>query len=205
MLGFADSTAAMTTRLAEDAEMVEMLGLRYRCLSLPESAYRTPVEAVDLDPLVDEVRSWISCAGEGAAVALPVGAGGPLRLLARVRYHLPFRPPLGLPGHGGPHVDHLLVTDHLLRSATLEAVPVLLYEELPYLWTGRGDERAEVLARGRSGPVELVELLVSKVAKAEAVGCYRSQAGSLFSRRWAGRLEAVLPGDERYWVLSPSA
>ena len=204
-LGFADSTAAMTTRLAEDAEMVQMLGLGYRCLPLLESAYRSPVEAVDLDLLVEEVRSWVSCAGDGAAVALPVGAGGALRPLARVRHHLPFRPPLGLPGHGGPHVDHLLVTDHLLAALAPDSVSVLLYEEVPYRWSGRGDERAEALARGRSCREHVVDLPVSKVAKAQIVGCYRSQAGSLFARRWAGRLEAVLPGRERYWVLGRSA
>jgi LmbE family N-acetylglucosaminyl deacetylase len=203
-LGFADSSATMRARLHEDDAAMVSLGVDRRRLPLLESTYRDRAPLV-LEPLITEARAWAAAAGDRAVVALPVGAGGPLHMLAKLRYHLPLRPPLGLPGHGAPHPDHLAVTDALMPALAADGTTVCLYEELPYRWVGRGDARARSLTGLAASPLTVMDLPVSRAQKAAAVAHYRSQLPILFAPRWTARLEQVLPRTERYWLLSTPA
>jgi hypothetical protein len=171
--GFADSAEAMAARLEEERAA---LGSAARALDLLEAQYlddeRDPADAAAIAAAVD---GWLEDGG-GGCVALPAGSGRVGSVGRRPRRH----------------PDHLFVRDVLLPLLDeREKATILLYEELPYRWSGRAEAPEH-------GSWESLELPVDRERKAARNGIYRSQVEHL---RVAGkRLDrpACLPAEERY-------
>jgi hypothetical protein len=89
----------------------------------------------------------------------------------------------------------------LQTIADLPNAEAILYEELPYLWGGRGDRTARRAAAAVGLCVDPFELSIDPVAKARRLRAYSSQIPQL---TWRGRRlddPASLPSRERYWRL----
>jgi LmbE family N-acetylglucosaminyl deacetylase len=107
-----------------------------------------------------------------------------------------------VPGGGEPHEDHVAVRDLVVPAVLRRGGRVVLYEELPYRWTGRGDRRVTGLCRSLGTTSRRFHLRVDHAAKSRAVGTYSSQTPELF-RPWVRDIAAVMPKRERYWLLNP--
>lgn len=98
--------------------------------------------------------------------------------------------------------DHLLVRDVAMEvAAATDAVDVLAWEDLPYLWHARGASRVPVLERTHGLRAERVEVDVDVELKFERLANYGSQLEVLDPQR--GRLTARdgLPTSETYWMF----
>lgn len=99
--------------------------------------------------------------------------------------------------------DHLelrdVVADHLVGHPS---VSVCLYEELPYLWSQRGDQQASVLAHRHNCVAERVVLHPDRVDKHRRITAYVTQATLMDPV--ARRLESpeTLPAEEVVWIVS---
>ena len=133
----------------------------------------------------------------GGRLALPLGAG-----LERGRARARFERVVGERGGVSPHPDHVHVRDAVLGALPDERLPaVLLYEELPYAWSGDPARTARRLARRCRRRAQTLQLPVDPVAKAARIALYASQLEHLaISGR---RLEdpSVVPRVERYVLL----
>jgi hypothetical protein len=193
----------MQTRLAEDDLALGELGVPTIRLPLLEAAYREGEMSLGaVQELLEGVRNWVA-ATDGLVFA-PAGAGARDTALYRTfygrRWHAR-RPPLRIPGGGVPHPDHVAVRDLVVPAMLRDCGRVVLYEELPYRWTGRGDRRVAALCRRLGARAERFELPVDAGSKARAVATYSSQTPELF-RPWVDDLAHVMPSRERYWLLS---
>jgi LmbE family N-acetylglucosaminyl deacetylase len=202
-LGHADARDIMRTRLAEDDRALSSLGVPTIRLPLLEHGYRGgELGECDATRLRAAVLDWLDSTDGTGTVLVPVGAGGREHLLYRVRWHARL-PLLRVPGGGVPHPDHVDVRNALVPEVRAATAPVILYEELPYRWTGRGDHAvARYTANGLPHP-QRFEVDVDVAAKAAAVSLYRSQTPELF-RPWVDDIARVLPATERYWLLAPA-
>lgn len=198
--GFPDSAEAMATRRREDDAAFDGIAGQRVFLGLNEGQYRDgrPLDE-DVAILVDAVRSWTS-EHPGCTVALPVGAGGPVTLLHRIRYKVPMHR-IGLCGGSEPSSEHVWVRDRLL-DALDSGTGLCLYEELPYLWVRRGDAEASRAAQRLNLTAKVTNTFVHLAAKAARIECYSSQRGVIFAP-WM-RLPDHLPATERTWTLEPA-
>lgn len=101
------------------------------------------------------------------------------------------------------HPDHLFVRNAVLGGLLAEsAVQVVLYEELPYLWS-RAGEHAVAEAQSRLGfSARETALPVCRDAKAGRIGVYASQLPQLDPVGRRLEQPSSLPDRERFWVLS---
>jgi LmbE family N-acetylglucosaminyl deacetylase len=215
--GFADSTAAIVARRLEEAAAFAGTGHDFRAVGLIDAQY------VDLGPVGERAESdrlavaaaitaWIDEQDSGPdappiTVALPVGAGrseGEFVPVARARALAARR---FLPSS---HVDHRGARDGgVLAARSRPQVQVVLYEELPYRQTRRGDRAARFIGAclahpGQSGrSVQRFEVPVDRDEKARRLRAYATQLPLIFPP-WAvlgNRLRWVLPRRERYWQV----
>jgi hypothetical protein len=214
--GFANAFEAITARAAEETAAFDGLNVERRDLDCFETMYRngTPL-ASDRETYLAEIRKWLS--ENTGYVAVPSGAGGPATPLLRLRTHIP-RVGIGVPGGAVPNVDHLWVTDTLIdaisgisgiggisgnesnASRLGDTNRILLYEDVPYLWAGRGDKRVRAIAEKLNVRSLTHELPVDRKGKTARIKAYESQVPGLFCR-WVTDIEAVIPKTERYWTL----
>jgi LmbE family N-acetylglucosaminyl deacetylase len=193
--GFASSAESVPARLLEDERALAPEGHVRAYLDLLElQHFEGPRPAEDAGRIASAVRDWLAPRGEGV-VALPAGAGwAPYWLPSRVAKRL--RAPRG----PEPHDDHVFTRDAVL-AADLGGAPVILYEELPYLWGGGADRAARRAAREHGSRARLEVVPVDRERKATRIAAYASQIPSISPPE--GRLDspALLPETERYWLL----
>ena len=193
--GFSDAASHMVARLIEEQAVMDSLGVQHIELGFLPVEYRTgPMPAEKITTAVmSHVRST-------DIVALPVGAGGKFSLATKLKHRLqPARRP---PGGTTPHLDHLAVTDLLTGALLTAGHDVVLYEEVPYLWAGKGDQRAIQLADQHGCAIEQFPQSVDRAAKGEAINGYFSQAGAVILRR-PDQIAEALPEHEWFWRLIP--
>lgn len=194
--GFATSAESVPARRREEERALGPDNHRLILLDLLERQhFEGPRAESDGERIVRAVRDWLAEAGAGTVV-LPAGAGWTPRWLPP-RLAQKLREPQG----PEPHDDHVFTRDALLR-AELGEFPLVLYEELPYLWGGSAERAARraALAHGYRIQVEVVP--VDRERKAARLASYTSQIAHLSPP--AGRLDSpsTLPATERYWQLS---
>jgi LmbE family N-acetylglucosaminyl deacetylase len=200
LLGQDDGLDSMHTRVAEDTKVLEHLGVAARRLPLLDAGYRRgPIDEDDLELLRVAVDEW--CAATDGIVVLPACAGARDTRLYRARWNTSW-PLLRVPGGGLPHVDHLATRDVLLPVLLRHRRPMAFYEDLPYLWTGRGDRRVAEVRRRTGIRTRRFHLPVDVAAKTNAIEMYASQTPELF-RPWVERIGSVIPPRERYWLVRP--
>lgn len=199
--GFADSHESVPLRNAEERSALEPSVRRLELLGLIEAQHLDgPRPTVDRRRLADHVVAWADREGTGATVAIPAGAGWRPGFLGAqlVRRGLARQPgPRPSPGH-------LYVRDVVLDAIAGRRGSIVLYEELPYRWGGRGEAQAREAARSRGLHVTPFALEVDRRAKAERIAVYASQVTHISPP--AGRVDdpAVLPAEECYWQLGTS-
>lgn len=191
------SSSAESTRARRQEEEAAFAGTEHgrSYLELLELQHVDGRTRRERDAIASAIGDWVSAQPAGT-VALPAGAGCSQARVARWLRRLRrdrCAPP--------QHPDHLLVRDvglDVLRHA--DATP-LLYEEVPYLWGGRGEREAARVARRGGWRAAAFELDVDRRRKAERASAYRSQIPHISPPH--GRLdeEATFPGQERYWRL----
>ncbi len=200
--GFGDSDEANAVRRAEEREAFAGTPHRFREVGVLDDQYTSGVRTGHEPRAIgDAVAAWIDEVGTPCSVAVPVGAGrthGALVPRARLK---------AMATRGflfSVHPDHVAARDGALEATRdREGVDVLLYEELPYRFTVRGDRAAHRLV-GRFGPaatLERIDVPIDRSEKARRLRSYASQLPLLFPR-WSlegDRLRRVLPPDERYW------
>jgi LmbE family N-acetylglucosaminyl deacetylase len=195
--GFASSAQSMPARRLEDERALAPEGHVRTYLDLLElQHFEGPRPAAEAVPIADAVRDWLATRDDGV-VALPAGAGwAPYWLPTRIAKKL--RAPQG----PEPHDDHVFTRDAVL-AADLGSAPVILYEELPYLWGGGADRAARRAAAEHGYRARLEVVPVDRGRKAARIAAYTSQIASISPPE--GRLDspAVLPESERYWLLRP--
>ncbi|HEX7097054.1 MAG TPA: GNAT family N-acetyltransferase [Acidimicrobiales bacterium] len=201
-LGEDEGSVAMRKRLAEDDVALQELGVPTVRLPLREDGYRDgAMPREDVERLESEVRRWLAGTGGRGVVLAPSGAGAEDTFFYRLRWQATF-PPLRVPGGGMPHPDHVAARDVVVPVVLEAGHPLVLYEELPYRWTGRGDKRVAQLALGERRRPQRFHLHVDPARKAHSVNRYASQVPGLF-RPWVRDLAAVMPPVERYWLVTP--
>ena len=153
--GFADSDAAVTHRRSEEQSAFTGTPHQFRDLELLDAQYVGGEQSdASRRRMTQAVAEWIAEVGTPSTVIVPVGAGcemGQLVPLARLRAFITRGDVFW------SHPDHLAVRDACL-AATLDhpGVEVLLYEEMPYRLTKRGDAVTTDIAC-RFGPSARVE------------------------------------------------
>ena len=206
--GFADSDEATAGRRAEEHAAFEGTPHRFLEAGILDAQYAPVRSAVDRKVVTEAVRAWVDEVAAPCTIAVPVGAGrrddDALVPLVRLR-NLITRGLLS-----SRHVDHLLARDAAIDAVRDRAdVDLLLYEELPYRLTTRGDGQARVVQRSFGPQARLVrtDLPIDTRAKARRLQAYRTQLGLLFPahavRNEAG-FAAFLPRTERYWRVERS-
>lgn len=201
--GFRDSDEAMATRLQEERAAFDGTSHSFREVGLLDEQYLKSKRADDdLNRIADAVLSWTEEVGGPCTVALPVCAGwprgsrGPIVRLRRLmsRGFLPFANP-----------DHCAARDGGVRAlAGRPELGVLLYEELPYRLSVRGDRSATQVAE-RFGPgTKLVrrDVPIDTGLKARRLRAYESQLPLLFepaALKNDHSFARFLPSRERYW------
>jgi LmbE family N-acetylglucosaminyl deacetylase len=193
--GFASSAESVPARRLEDEQAFAGTGHRRTYLDLFELQYVDRRSPGERETVTRAIGEWIAGHPTGT-VALPVGAGCSQRRRARWLRRLRRRecsPP--------QHPDHLYVRDAALDLLERSGTTLLLYEEIPYLWGGRGEpEAVRISARG-GWRAEPFELGVDRARKAERAAAYASQIPHISPPH--GRLDqaATFPEHERYWRL----
>jgi LmbE family N-acetylglucosaminyl deacetylase len=200
-LGQVDGVDSMRTRVAEDDAALGSLGVATIRLPLLEAGYRDGAMSDEAKAtLAACVRDWVS--ETGGVVLAPAGAGAPRdTLLYRRRYHATI-PLLRVPGGGMPHDDHVAVRDTIVPALLQDRKHLVLYEELPYRWTGRGDRYVAQLQRTHPSRARRFHVRVDRLAKARAIETYASQTPELF-RPWVRDIASITPQRERYWLVLP--
>jgi hypothetical protein len=197
--GFPDSAATVAARRLEDDGAFAGTTHRRTSLGLLTTSYLDgPRDPADAEVLAAAVADWAGSAGDDAVVALPAGAGSrlPVAALRVLGWAGRFR------GRTPRNSEHVYVRDAALRAIDRTKAVPLLYEELPYLWSGSGDRQARRTASAlRRRAVELT-LTVDRDEKARRLASYASQLAS-FELRLDG--PGVLPPSERYWLLERPA
>jgi len=203
-LGHDDAVEIMQTRLAEDDRALASLPVDTVRLPLLENGYRTAeISDADVATMREVVREWFESTDRRGVVLAPSGAGANDNLIYRRRWNTSL-PLVRVPGGGVPHPDHCVVRDEIVDEALSLGAGVIVYEELPYRWTGRGARFVERLAQEHGCTVSRFDVDIDRDRKAFAVGCYASQTHGLF-RPWVRDIRSVMPRYERFWTLAPAA
>jgi len=202
-LGHSDAGEIMRRRLAEDDAALASLKVPTVRLGLLEVGYRGgDMPADDVEAVRAAVREWLAGTGGTGLVLAPSGAGAVDNLVYRLRWRTNL-PIARFPGGGVPHPDHVATRDIVVPEVLAAGHRVVLYEELPYRWSGRGDRRvAQLVQEGLPQP-QRFHLRVDPGRKAAAVEHYASQTPELF-RPWVRDIASVMPSVERYWLVMPS-
>ena len=197
-IGFSDSAASMRARREEERAAFAATPHRLHLLELLEGQHLTgPRPAEDRGAIADAVVRWNGHSDHGV-VAIPAGAG-----LIPGRFRGWMRKIVGATLGPTQHADHLFARDAVLDAFTsLAGVQVVLYEELPYSWGQRADDRVARLALRHGLAAERLAVRVDRRAKADRIAFYATQVPHLgVDGRRVDRPED-LPGDERYWLLT---
>jgi LmbE family N-acetylglucosaminyl deacetylase len=195
--GFTSSAESVPARRAEEQAAFAGTPHRLSFLELLEGQYTDWQRIEDeVEALGEAIQAWATDV-TGGAVALPAGAGrhvGGMR--ARLARVLDSRPAIGR------HPDHLFVRDVTLGVLSkLPNVVPILYEEMPYVWSGSGaGEARRAAAAGGWRAVEVI-VDVDRTAKAARIGAYASQVPHLTLDGTRLDVAANLPATERYWRL----
>lgn len=201
--GFSSAQDHMTARLAEERDVMASLRVDHQEVDLVPFEYVQSREQLTADErlaVLDAISLEWSASGVRPTVALPVGAGRKYSIPERVYHRLwPARRP---PGGGAAHIDHVALTDSLLPELLRLEIPVVLYEDLPYLWSGPGDQRCNTIIRGNGLSAQPRTISIDPESKADAVRHYASQLSALVQVP-AETIQDVLPKTERFWELSP--
>lgn len=224
--GFRDGIEAVHARRDEDERALAGVAARHWWLPLVDLQYTAGRrDASDAEAIVGAVVGWIreqATSEENLAIAIPAGAGAHVST-ASSRSAAAGAPPVGgqtlawlralkhrayvhkrrkaLAGRGPAHPDHLFVRDAILDSSDrLGTVQVLLYNELPYLWSVAADGEVARLSGVRGLNALPFDLPVDRDRKQHHLREYASQLSALDP---SGRLHhaATLPATERYWAL----
>lgn len=204
--GFADSDIAVAARQAEEQAAFAGTAHRFADAGVLDLQY-SPVPRPDTDHrcIADAVGAWVNEAGGRCTVAVPVGAGRKehgLVPLTRLR-NLVTKALLS-----SMHPDHLLVRDAALHAVrTNPDVDVVLYEELPYRLTTRGNAAARRVRATFGAGTRLVcsDIPIDTASKARRLRAYGSQLPQLFPARALAddvAFARFLPARERYWRLA---
>jgi GlcNAc-PI de-N-acetylase len=195
--GFASSAESFPVRRREEDAALGGAGHRARWLPLLEGQYVDgPRSEAERAAIREAVLEW-SNANRGGTVAIPAGAG---RKVGRIGSRMAA---LG-PGWVGfiQHSDHVFVRDTVLALlAVAKTFTGLLYEELPYLWSGPAEREVRVSAVSWRFEADPSVLPVDRRRKAERIATYASQVPHLSSRRRRPDDPRSLPAFERYWRL----
>lgn len=100
------------------------------------------------------------------------------------------------------HSDHLFVRNTLLQSlVAADAADIVLFEDLPYLWSRSADTAVSDLSASMNIDAQEIRCPVETVDKFARIRHYASQIPNLDPGR---RLESpqTLPSEERYWILA---
>ena len=156
-------------------------------------------QAADGAAIGQAVSRWIerNASAPVSFVAAPVCAG-----LRRPRWRERASRIIGSPQGLPQHPDHVFVRDAILRAVQSSNSLVILYEELPYVFSHSGDgEALRVARRWRRRRLSRLALPVDLERKARRLAAYASQVPHL--RGDGTRLDdpARLPPTERYWIL----
>lgn len=202
-LGHADGAEIMRRRLAEDDAALESMRVPTVRLGLLEAGYRDgDLPEHDAESLRAAVREWLAGTDGNGVVLAPSGAGAVDNLVYRLRWRTNL-PIARFPGGGLPHPDHVATRDVVVPEVLAAGHRVVLYEELPYCWSGRGDRRVAQLVEAGLPQPQRFHLRVDPRRKAAAVARYESQTPELF-RPWVRDIASVMPSVERYWLVTPS-
>jgi LmbE family N-acetylglucosaminyl deacetylase len=195
--GFASSAESMSARRREEENALGQDGHRIRLLDLLEEQHLEGLRpSEDAERIATAVQNWLA-ETDGGTVALPAGAGwSPYWLPTRVAKRLQ------APRGPEPHPDHVFTRNALL-AAGLGKTPLILYEELPYLWGGSAARAARRGASAHGYRAQLEVVPVDRERKAARLAAYPTQIPHLSPPE--GRLDSpdVLPPVERYWRLRP--
>jgi hypothetical protein len=129
-----------------------------------------------------------------------------IRVLKTIKHRLYLRKKTKLSQQGLlQNGDHILVRDegiaHLLGR---EDVQVVLYDELPYLWSRPADEAVSLLRwKGDKIHAEQFDVKVDTRRKFRAVSAYQSQLEQLDPASHRLEQADTYPSEERYWAISP--
>lgn len=205
--GFADSDEATAGRRAEEHAAFTGTPHDFLDVGLLDGQYAGERTAAERAEVTEAVARWVETVGAPCTVAVPVGAGrrddDALVPLVRLR-NLVTKGLLS-----SRHPDHLLARDAALAAVrSRPEVTVVLYEELPYRLTTRGDGQANEVARSIGANARLVrsDVAIDRARKAQRLQAYRTQLPLLFPRHAvvdASSLAAFLPPTERYWRITP--
>jgi hypothetical protein len=198
--GFPNAASHLAARLTEEHTVMAGLGVTHVELPFIPFEYRS-AGLTESDKLALVAAVLHQVGPSKTTVAVPVGAGGTWGIPRKVWHRV--RPNRRPPGGTTPHIDHLAITDLLLGPLLEVGHTVWLYEDLPYLWAGRGDRRAHALSHQHGVPVTETSLPVDRVAKAASINGYVSQASAVVLRP-PDQVAEALPTHERYWVLQAS-
>lgn len=227
--GFDDGVKAMLARRDEDQRALDPVASRHEWLPLLDSQYlQAPRIDSDAQVLVQAVQAWLdehAAPDSDVAIAVPAGAGihapratlrrptahtrprgGPaLAWLRALKHGLAVRKRRRALGGGAPaHPDHIFVRDTVLDAREhFGPVGVLLYEDLPYLWTLSADDEVSRLSERNHLTVRPLKIVINREQKQRTLSNYASQLTALDP---AGRLHdpELLPPTERYWWLQPA-
>jgi hypothetical protein len=199
--GFADSGESVPLRNDEERRALEPAVRRLELLGLLEAQHLDGERPEsDRARLAEAVVGWVELEGPAATVAVPVGAGWRPGFVSAqlVRAGLARNP------GARPSPAHLYVRDVVLDALAGRPARLLAYEELPYLWGGRGESEAQRVARARGLHATPHVVEVDRRAKAERIAVYASQIPHISPP--TGRLDdpSVLPAEECYWQLGSS-
>lgn len=225
--GFSDSGEAVSARRREEESALSAVASWHGWLPLVDSQYlQAPRDESDAQVLVQAVMAWVDEHGHPdaeLAIAVPAGAG--------IRApHASSRHPSGHPPRGGAtfawlralkhqlavrqrrrvlgdlapvHPDHIFVRDTVLSTRErFGPISVLLYEELPYLWSLNADGEVATLSEREHFLVDSLEIDIDQRLKQQVLSNYVSQLTAIDP---AGRLHeaTLLPSSERYWRVRP--
>ncbi len=198
LTGFASSDESIAARIEEEQTALADTPHRLALGDLLEGQYLNGGRRrrEDAGALASAIWNWLDLAGRGI-VAVPAGAGSPLRRTDRVLRRLGASTASPL-----QHPDHLFV-----RDAAVEALDarsdgqILFYEEFPYRWGSPADREIDRIARSRRRPLEAITIMVDRRVKADRIRKYASQVAYLTIRGRDIASSTHLPVDERYWLL----
>ncbi|WP_203568002.1 hypothetical protein [Aestuariimicrobium ganziense] len=100
--------------------------------------------------------------------------------------------------------DHLVLRDLVVeRYRSDPGVRIAFYEELPYLWSRRGDEQAATTSTRLGVRLESADVPVDRARKARLLAHYRTQLVVMDPVQRRLEQADTLPVTERYWWAEP--
>jgi LmbE family N-acetylglucosaminyl deacetylase len=196
LTGFSSSLESMAARREENRRAFQDSGHRLHYLDLLEREYAPqPRPASDRNAIVAAVRQWMEGVGTGV-VTLPAGAG------SRSRWRFKLNRRIGREAGRLQHPDHIFVRDAALDALAGTGCDVLLYEEVPYLFSRAADSAVASL-ESRIGVGSIARSTeIDRLRKANRIAAYRSQLPYLCPNGLRLDVPDSLPLIERYWRLT---